>query len=173
MAPAQGYPAKVGTGMNTFQTLYDAGAVRRYHTQFMLKDQDIAAHQWGVAMICNRITGGASVHLLLAALMHDLHESEAGDIPYGFKKGTIKEIYDSHEAEFLRRHGVDMAMLEDDERRILKYADMMECLMYCKREVKMGNITVAPIVDTATAALVFMGHPTKAARDLFYEVLNG
>ena len=87
--------------MKNFQALYDAGAVKRWHTKLTIKEQDNAAHQWGVAMIVAHIFPGSS-HLLMAALTHDLHEAEAGDIPYPFKRNNpvVKEAYDKQAEAF-------------------------------------------------------------------------
>ena len=58
------------------------------------------------------------------------------------------------------------------ELHILKWADMMELLMWVRREIKMGNQYVAKTQEVAIAALLQMGHPNKAAEQLFLEILN-
>jgi 5'-deoxynucleotidase YfbR-like HD superfamily hydrolase len=158
--------------MNYFLELYKAGAVKRYHTQITLKEQDLAAHSWGVAMIVAHIAPDRP-HLLRYALIHDLHEVTCGDIPYTAKREHLELADGEEEAEqrFHDRHD----MLGDVyysayDMDILKWADMAECYLWSKREVSMGNHNLAGVVDTAYRKLRDMGPPTTEADELFQEM---
>lgn len=159
--------------MKNFLRLYEAGSVKRWHTKLTIKDQDLAAHSWGVAMICAHIYPH-NAELIQAALTHDLHEHEAGDIPYPFKRGNpaVKEAYAKQEESFAKDHAI-APYLGEELYHALKWADMMELLMWARREINMGNRNLLHTQEVATAALLQMGHPNEAAEYLFSEVLNG
>lgn len=149
-----------------FKTLYSAGTVRRYHTHLVLKDQDLAAHSWGVAMIIREIMPG-NLLLIEAALTHDLGESITGDIPYTGKKKypKLREASLEAEREFEMVNGT-LAQLTPIETRCLAWADMLECYLFAIREVEMGNNTMRAVADTAREALAGMGPPNKEAEKL-------
>ena len=63
--------------------LYDAGQVTRYHT--IGGAQSVAEHSWGVAMLIMRYHPDPPLHLIQAALEHDLAEKWIGDVPYPTK----------------------------------------------------------------------------------------
>jgi 5'-deoxynucleotidase YfbR-like HD superfamily hydrolase len=149
-----------------FKTLYNAGSVRRYHTQNVIKDQDLAAHQWGVAMICREIMP-ADLHLIEAALTHDLAESITGDIPYTGKKKypKLKQTSLEAEREFAMVNSTPL-QLTPIEQKCLAWADMFECWLFSMRELSMGNETMRGVADTALEALTAMGPPNKEAEKL-------
>lgn len=159
--------------MNNFLKLYEAGAVKRWHTKVTIKEQDLAAHQWGVAMVLMHIYPGADSRLIGAALTHDLHESEAGDIPYPFKKANPKvaELYTQQEEDFDEEHGLRTG-LSSEEEHILKWCDMFELLLWAERESVLGNLYMTKTTQVAINALNAMGPPNEAAEELFNEVTN-
>lgn len=158
----------------TFQTLYNAGSTRRWHTNPTLKDQDLAQHQWGVAMIIREIAPG-NLYLLEAALTHDLGESVTGDTPYlgKTKYPKLKEAADFAEAEFAVRHSIPYGVeFTDEEKHCLRWADMFEALLFARREVAMGNQYMQKVTDTAIMALRNIGHPNARAEQLFKDALH-
>lgn len=160
--------------MNNFLDLYQAGAVKRWHTKLTIKDQDLAAHQWGVAMILMHIYPEAPAYLIKAALTHDLHESVSGDAPYPFKRTypEVGALYDKQADEFAVTNGLPTAMNLEEE-HILKWCDMFELLLWCFREKRLGNQDVEKTIGVAIFALDTMGPPTEAAMSIFNEVLYG
>lgn len=152
-----------------FKTLYDAGSVKRYHTNVTIKEQDLAAHQWGVAMIVREIAPG-NLPLLEAALTHDLAESVTGDIPYTAKKryDTIRIVSDTVEAQFNDKYGLKFDLSPEDK-HVLAWADMFECYLFSRRESWLGNQTMRRVMDTARDALANMGTPNERAAALFRE----
>ncbi len=159
--------------MNNFLALYEAGGVKRWHTKLTIKEQDLASHSWGVAMVLLQIAPDRP-QLLRAALVHDLHEVEAGDIPYPFKRNNavVRDAYTKQEREFAEAHGEDYPVLLEDDEHLLKWADMFELLLWAKREIMMGNSYLLNTRSVAIAALNRMGAPNKAAADLLNEALH-
>ena len=151
--------------------MYKAGAVKRWHTRTTIKEQDVAAHSWGVAMIVKEIYPQANADLLMAALTHDLHEIESGDIPYPFKKknAQVRLGVELQESQFVKENGLPQPA--ESLIHILKWADMFELYLWCRREAGLGNQTMLDTVDVAYKALRDMGPPTKRAEELFKEAL--
>lgn len=129
---------------STFDFIYKGGASKRYHTCRTLKEQDIAAHSFGVAMLCELITEGrARKELLMAALCHDLAEHIVGDIPSPAKRSLgISEQFGKYEESILNANGLGgyEASLSQDEKVILKYADIIDGMMFCLTELRYGNL---------------------------------
>jgi len=155
----------------SFQVLYNAARTKRWHTCDTLKEQNLADHQWGVALIVMELAPG-NYNLLRAALVHDLGESVTGDIPYTGKRLYPELGYYSEAAErdFADGYGT-MVRLSDDERRIATWADMLEAYLFAKREVLLGNTTMSSVVDNAREALSTYKPPNPRAAELLKEVL--
>lgn len=120
---------------------YDAGRVQRYH---VVPDytgaprQNLAEHQWGVAMfvraICERMGDQPSAPLLLAALTHDIPERWLGDMPANVKWAHPALALEYRKAEdIVERSCGTRVQLTAGEETILKWADGLECLVYSKR----------------------------------------
>jgi len=128
--------------------IFDGGASTRYHTVEVHNRQSIADHSFGVAWFCELITeGAASKELIMAALAHDLAEHKTGDIPSPVKRRFSTagaNAWDTMEQIQLDNGGVGgySRTLTDIECNVLKYADMMEGLMFCVRERSLGNKNV-------------------------------
>lgn len=150
-----------------FFELYAAGAIKRWHVANTIKEQDVAAHSWGVAMICAHIEPG-NYKLMMAALTHDLAESETGDIPYQVKKAYPKLAREAKEVEgmFEHYHGLEFRLTEY-EQHCLKWADMFELYLWCLREMGMGNQYMLQVHNRATEALNTMSAPNETARMLW------
>lgn len=126
--------------------IFNGGASKRYHTVDTLKTQDIAAHSFGVAWLCELFTGGkASKNLIMAALAHDLAEHVVGDVPSPSKRALkIGELFDGFENKLLSENGVSAygEALNPEEALILKLSDMTEGMLFCLRERTLGNRSV-------------------------------
>lgn len=157
--------------MKYFQELYDAGQVKRWHTWPTHKVQTLADHSWGVALTIMAIRPEMdSPNLLKAALVHDLHEVEAGDIPYPFKKDHphIKNEYAIQEYAFNSEREINFK-LDPYDLKCLKWADMFELYMFARQEFEMGNSKMERTMQVALDALLEMGMPNANARNLFME----
>lgn len=158
----------------TFINLYQAGSTRRWHTNRTIKDQDLAQHQWAVAMICREILPGRP-NLIEAALTHDLGESVTGDTPYvgKTKYPRLKEAVNEAETEFAINNGlIETSQLTPLEQHCLRWADMFEAFLFAIMEVGLGNQHMQRVVETAIDALRKIGYPNARAEQLYKEAFN-
>lgn len=151
-------------------TLYDAGSVTRCHTLRTLHAQNLGHHSWGVALILCYICE-PSVNLLKAALYHDLAESVTGDVPATAKWSfpNLSDVLDSLEEKFNQDHDL-VVDLTPQEGALLKWADMLEFVMYTASEIKMGNQYMKTYHQKGIAHLEGRTAPTDAALQLFKEI---
>lgn len=131
--------------------IFNGGYSTRFHTIDVHIRQDIASHSFGVAWYCELITGGhASKNLIMAALTHDLAEHIVGDIPSPAKRALgISKMYQEFEDKHLKDASLEHyhEELTDEERNLLKFADMFEGMTFCIRERKTGNQNVEIIFE--------------------------
>lgn len=158
--------------MKDFNTLYDAGVISRFHTMRTNQIHTIAHHSWGVAMIVLKIWPDASAKLLKACMFHDLAEVVTGDVPAPTKwsyprLGTaLTEI----ERIFNTRHGLlAMDELNEMEKWVLRWADMMELVLFARSEQAMGNSFMDEVVARGLHHLSVIRAPTPLARDFLQE----
>lgn len=130
--------------MSTLAFLRRSGRVRRYHTEELLKPQDVAQHSYGVAWLCWWLTeGAASAPLVLHALAHDAAEHGLGDIPSPTKRELgIRHQVDAAEARLMALHGVVLPDLSEFETKVLKLADALDGVLHCVHELELGNQTL-------------------------------
>ena len=118
-------------------------ATTRFHTETVIRPQNIADHSFGVAWLCWYLEGCAPrADLLMAALAHDMAEQSTGDVPSPVKRTLgVGPAFYSLEQQVFRDFGIaDFdALLTHDERLTLKRADIIEGMLYCLRERQMGN----------------------------------
>ncbi len=119
-----------------------ANVVRRYHTCFTLKEQTIASHQHGVALLIIALHPNPSPALLVAALVHDIGEHKAGDSPFSAKKSSLelRLILKGLEANALQELGIEMPYLDKTEAMWLQACDTLECMLYAHLEYDLGNL---------------------------------
>lgn len=113
--------------------------VTRYHTVKTLTEETVAHHSQMVALICWLIKPECSRELLVAALVHDLAEHVLGDIPAPSKREFgIGESVSALEDKLLDAAGLGV-QLTSEEKHTLKFADNLQGLIKCGREIQMGN----------------------------------
>lgn len=123
-----------------FLERYDAGKVLRYHTVSLIKQQDLAAHSWGVMTIILYLEPEPSPALVRAGLFHDLAESYTGDMPAPTKRANPKIAEKLERLE--RKREVELGIsyeLSAHEQLLLKVADAAELVLFCHREANLGN----------------------------------
>jgi len=124
----------------------NGGQVVRCHMVPTIKEQNVAAHSFGVAWWVYLLTkeNKPTVNLLMAALQHDLPEGVTGDIPAPTKR-TLRCGLDLADWEVNLNTSAGLpafeTLLTECETRILKLADSLELLQLCLRERSMGNRT--------------------------------
>ena len=127
---------------NPFITLMQIGQTARYHTEVLLKPQDVAQHSYNMAWLLWKLADEApSANLLMAALAHDGAERWLGDMPAPTKThlGLELEFARLESTELERRVGFVWPSLTLREQILLSLADKLEGLLFCWREVRMGN----------------------------------
>jgi 5'-deoxynucleotidase YfbR-like HD superfamily hydrolase len=82
-----------------------------------------------------------TTRVLYAALLHDLAEQITGDMPADIKRrmGLTANMADLEEAELLLAGFDPPPLLTDIERKALKLADCLDGLIFCNREIELGN----------------------------------
>jgi 5'-deoxynucleotidase YfbR-like HD superfamily hydrolase len=158
--------------MNRLKELYDAGSVTRFHTKRVIKSQTIADHSWGVALIALEIAHDPSIELVKAVLYHDLAESVTGDTPATAKwvSNDLKTSLQKLEDNFNKRLGLQTQLSEEEE-EVLKWADMIELIMYCNSESALGNAAMKAVARTGIDYLYHRIPPTVKA-SMLLERLN-
>jgi len=122
------------------------GSVLRWHTIPPVRNQSVGEHSWGVAVLCAKLWENCSKNLLLAALYHDVSEAHLGDnpAPIKWKHPKLAQALADVEHDLINEMGLWIA-LDDDDKKRLKIADMMELLWFCIEEERRGNRTFKEI----------------------------
>lgn len=108
--------------------LLQSGASNRWHNNPDMTNtpDNLAEHQWHVAMLVKYLCPEADAGFLFHALTHDVGEMFAGDLPYDFKINYPKVAAAHKEAEEeLAALLVEPYVLLDEELAILKVADWL------------------------------------------------
>jgi 5'-deoxynucleotidase YfbR-like HD superfamily hydrolase len=126
--------------MNIRNVLH-SGDVARFHNHVGIDKQNIAEHQWGVALIVEYIYPEGSKSLLLAALTHDAAEYYMGDIPAPVKwdNPELRSVLSEIERKWEEQNGVYFD-LSSEEKMILKMGDTLEGMWFCINQVRLGHI---------------------------------
>jgi len=135
--------------MSKIDFIHNGGLSKRFHTVDTIKTQDIAAHSFGVAWLCEFLSDGkASKNLIMAALAHDLAEHIVGDIPSPSKRemGIVDSLH-SYEMTYLRANSLSKyeEELTQGEAVILKLADNIDGMLFCVRERRLGNKSISVV----------------------------
>lgn len=154
--------------------------VKRYHTLDTLCGQNNAEHSFGVASLVYLFYGACvpRAELVLAALRHDLPEYATGDIPAPAKRELgISAQFDAYECAVLSKHCSDMPQLSEYEMRVLKAADTADLLLFCQREISMGNGGMVKVFERGVGYLRELGYVNDQVREFINfmeeEVLHG
>lgn len=127
---------------NRIEFIFKGGKTKRFHTADTATSQTVAEHSFGVAWLVMVVFPAARKELILAALSHDLAEHLVGDVssPTKRKYPALKAALDVAEHTLLAEAGLDYESgLSNLELKILKLADMLDGMLYCIRERKMGS----------------------------------
>jgi 5'-deoxynucleotidase YfbR-like HD superfamily hydrolase len=124
----------------TLATL-ESGRVSRYHAAPTVQAQTVGLHAWGVAVLVLELSDNCSKELLQAAILHDSAELYTGDVPFTLKvsEPAVKGLL--HEAEVFAHSNIvlDMPLLSESEWAILKLADTIEGLIWCRKTEAEGG----------------------------------
>lgn len=108
--------------------LLQSGLSRRWHNNPDMADKadDLAQHQWHVAMIVLFLKPDASRELLIEAITHDVGEMVVGDLSYDFKINNF-DIASLHKEKELsaKQQIIENGNLSKEETQALKFADWL------------------------------------------------
>ena len=125
---------------NTLDFIQAGADVKRFHTKLTLQSETVGHHSHGVAMLCLLLEPLSRRQVLVAALVHDLAEHITGDIPSPAKRQYgIGDQVNALERDLLRSVDLSMPKLHPDEERTLKLADIFQGMLFCAREISLGN----------------------------------
>lgn len=130
---------------------FSASWVKRFHTHSSINPEHLGQHSHTVAMIVTQVHPCCSKSLILAALEHDLPEFVTGDTPAPAKweSPDLDEALGGLEARVMKEWGLyHPGDLVPHERMLLKWADMAALVLFCHKEVSMGNSTMQYTLDT-------------------------
>lgn len=154
---------------NAIEIQFRSSNIKRYHIDPIIGEQNVGHHSYRVAQLVRYLTDDTcSRALICAALDHDVPEVVIGDMPFGVKKNLkLKELLDKVGDEYLSSLGLLMD-LTDEEKVVLKTADILEAGLFGAEQMDMGNkqgqVILYRVLNTfkgkhiqgRTAALVMM-----------------
>jgi 5'-deoxynucleotidase YfbR-like HD superfamily hydrolase len=150
-----------------------AALVKRWHTWPVLREQTLAAHSHGVAMLVWQVYPEASAGLLMAALVHDLAEVSTGDVPAHVKWANpeMTAMLEAMEQKWLEKQALDFK-LSTVEQTILKFCDSFELLMFALEEFNMGNQNMREVIHNVVGRLRPIAGVTDVSRILFRDAYH-
>lgn len=154
--------------------VWDSGRVRRWHTHPHIAPQNVADHSWGVVAILYLICAHPSRVLIKAAVFHDIAEIHTGDVPSGAKWAfpELKKVSDDCEKVVQDKFNL-VPELEEDEMRLLKWADLMELALYCHHESMLGNTFARQTAGYVIRNILARTVPNLMAKDLLDHHFEG
>jgi len=154
---------------NKLNLIMRGGRVKRYHVMDTLKQQTVAEHSFGVAwlvwLLCD---GRPSVELVMAALQHDLAEHVTGDLPAPAKRSLgISKQFEEYESAIMADARMPQVMLTQAERRTLKFADTCDLMLYCLREMELGNYGIHEVYKRGRQYICELGERSTKESELY------
>lgn len=145
------------TGMTEFNRLKlmrVVARVNRLHTLPPVHKQTVGEHTFGILALIDIVQPTASKALWRAALYHDAPEGITGDTPSPVKwrhpelEAALRTVEDRIKNEF-NMH----TELTFTEKRILKFCDIMELIIFSMEEVDSGNRIMATVAMNGLTAI--------------------
>ncbi len=127
--------------LQELDTIRKAGLIRRFHTSYMLREQNVAAHTWQAMCILFAIEPTARQQVFTALLMHDVAEIATGDIPAPVKWASeeMATVLGRLEGDLHDTIGYAPPRLSAYELALVRYCDDMELVLHLADEWRMGN----------------------------------
>ena len=135
--------------MDRLMSIHRIQDVKRWHTYPVTRGQNLAEHSWSVAILAAYLADWTpSAELLMAALVHDVAETELGDIP-STAKWEFGNVQISPTEEIERRLGVfeTIHALPEGSTRTLWWADKLDMLVHSVTEIRLGNAPMEVVFD--------------------------
>lgn len=123
--------------MNPILKAWNASFVRRWHTHPQLCDSvDYdSGHQQRVALLMLSFWPDSSRDALVAAILHDQGEADAGDMAHPAKKRhpEIRHLLHEVEMDSISAQGFDFPELSDVEKARLSFCDLLDSYIWMLR----------------------------------------
>ena len=123
--------------MNKTLKAWNAGFVRRWHTHPQLCDtvDYDSGHQQRVAILMLSFWSDASRAAIVASIIHDQGECDAGDMarPAKQKHPEIGAMLHDVEMDSIKAQGFDFPELTDEEEQMLAACDTLDCYAWMIR----------------------------------------
>ncbi len=157
--------------------LVSVTALKRYHMQPTLKEDNLASHSYRVSMFCYLLAGGnPSGNLMSAALLHDVGEVAIGDVGSHVKRGLPDRFRDSlkkMEGDYITEHlGLEQPELTEEEERVISLADKFDGMLFCIMEKNMGNKYLAEVFNNYKMYLIQMNLSNGWEMNIFRELCD-
>jgi len=140
--------------LKRFEMMRNAARTRRCHTQMVLHQQTIGEHTFSALAILDIVAPDCSKTAWRALLYHDMPEAQTGDMPAPAKweNPRLENALRMVEARIFRE--LDLYFdLTIDEKRLVKYVDLMDLTWFTIEEVEMGNQRIVSMARRALDAV--------------------
>jgi 5'-deoxynucleotidase YfbR-like HD superfamily hydrolase len=131
------------------KTIRKGNSVKRWHTRRMHHYETVGEHTANVLSIVFALEGKPSVELIGATLLHDTAEQWTGDVPATAKweMPFLKDALDALEEKMMLQNMLKLPDLTDEEKLVLKWADMLDLCYTCLDELGMGNRAISEVFE--------------------------
>ena len=137
----------------------EAGQVKRFHTFPTITQQTVGEHTFNMLCMlfqfCVEVRRQVpSTNLIQAVMYHDIGERWVGDVPATARwhNEEFKSVVDNYEEKLRNKMGFSV-QLTDEETRILKFLDSLDCLLWAVHEENLGNKYASEIQKRCLGAL--------------------
>lgn len=136
---------------SVIKVIRSGNSVTRWHTRRMHKYETVGEHTANVLSIVFALCGNdtPSPDLIGATLLHDTAEQWTGDVPATAKwyMPSLKQNLDDLEVDMMAENMLHVPAITDDEKLVLKWADMLDLCYTCLGELEMGNRAISEVFD--------------------------
>ncbi len=135
--------------------LYRLKYITRYSNAARVNDEDVAQHSFYVSCLCiglvEEFPEADLGKMLMMATVHDWPEAVIDDIAHSTKRDypDVAKALKVAELEVIKKYPqsvqdayADYEAGESLEAKLVKLADIQQCLMYLNTEMELGNTTV-------------------------------
>lgn len=136
---------------------YTLLTLTRYNTEFRLINENVSSHSYFVTLFTHlfyyhfKLKHNINYKKMIdMALTHDVHEIFTGDVTFKVKKkfeelNKVLQKIELKSMKMLFGHDYYVNLLsefnkcESVESRIVRLADLLDCIIFAEHEVKLGN----------------------------------
>ena len=167
--------------------------ILRFNNTPRIVSENVAEHSYYVAFLSmligdyleNKGVKVDKLKLIQMGLLHDIEESISGDILAPIKQGMFKKVLDKENIRNIKllmiglesgkkysrlwREVVDEKTLEA---KIIKLIDRMSCIIYCIREIHLGNKYFRAILECEATNILKYSKRIPFATEFITEAVN-